>query len=258
MILTVTIATGLIYNVCRYTHTHTHTHARTHTHSHTNTHTPPRACTHTHTGSGDLRDHSNSTFVQREEGGSTYKIYNFPYLKSEEGEGGGAKLVKIERTYYLNGPFLAIFPIKSYWKKWGSRDLKNSGLKWPHPDLILHGNNTRLFYHIFVRWTSIMGRIKGCCHRVGGWWWWWWGRNIGSEDYPDPTTNWREGRKESLFYAQPIELARFFQWKIIDLSITYAYFVNFREFFHREGPCNETGYIVCVISFMAVIITVKR
>ena len=55
-----------------------------------------------------------------------------------------------------------------------------------------------------------------------------------------------EGRYERIhFLTQPIELARFFQWKIIDLSITYAYFLKFREFFHREGPGNETDYIVC-------------
>ena len=36
---------------------------------------------------------------------------------------------------------------------------------------------------------GVVGLNGGGWVGVGGWWWWWWGRNIGSEDYPDPTTN---------------------------------------------------------------------
>ena len=58
--------------------------------------------------------------------------------------------------------------------------------------------------------------------------------------------------RKNHYFTQPIELVGFFQWKIIDLSIKYAYFLNFREFFRRGNPCNETDYIVCAITLKAV------
>ena len=86
MILTVTIAVRHYDFDSNYSngpnmdvrHYDFETHARTHvrtlslSHAHTHTHTHKHTHTHTHThllGNGNPRDHSNSTFVQREKGG---------------------------------------------------------------------------------------------------------------------------------------------------------------------------------------------